>query len=197
MIAENANSGGFDDDNDKNGIPVPSPDAIQEFKVQTALYEAENGRQGGATVNIVTKTGANTVHGSAFEFFRNDALNANDWFRNRTSQPKGILKQNQFGATIGGPIKKDHTFFFVSYQGTRQSNGISSASAKTTFLPVLGDRSAAALGALYGGRSGQQGGVAVTRDGSNINPIALKFLNSKLPDGTYLIPDPQLVTPGS
>src|SRR6185436_937267 len=59
MIADNANSGGFDDDNDKTGIPVPSPDAIQEFKVQTALYDAENGRQGGATVNIITKTGAN------------------------------------------------------------------------------------------------------------------------------------------
>src|SRR5262245_23272983 len=161
MIADNANSGGFDDDNDKNGIPVPSPDSIQEFKVQTALYDAENGRQGGATVNIVTKTGSNAIHGSAFEFFRNDALNANDWFRNQTNQGKGVLKQNQFGGTFGGPIKKDHTFYFLSYQGTRQSNGISSASTKSTTLPVLGDRTRATLGRLYGGKSGQQGGVAV------------------------------------
>src|SRR5262245_35771665 len=197
MIADNANSGGFDDDNDKNGIPVPSPDAIQEFKVQTALYDAENGRQGGATVNIVTKTGTNSIHGSAFEFFRNDVLNANDWFRNRLSQPKGVLKQNQYGGTIGGPIKKDRTFFFVSYQGTRQANGISTFASKTTFLPVVGDRTAATLGRLYGGRAGQQGGTAILPDGSNINPIALKFLNAKLPDGSYLIPDPQFVAPGA
>ncbi len=197
MIADNANSGGFDDDNDKNGIPVPSPDAIQEFKVQTALYDAENGRQGGATVNIVTKTGSNSIHGSAFEFFRNDALNANDWFRNKLLQPKGVLRQNQYGATIGGPLKKDHTFFFVSYQGTRQANGISSFSTKTTFLPVVGNRTAADLGRIYAGKAGQQGGVAILPDGSNINPIAVKFLNAKLPDGSYLIPDPQLVTPGA
>jgi hypothetical protein len=197
MVVDNVNSGGFDDDNDKNGIPVPSPDAIQEFKVQTALYDAENGRQGGATVNIVTKTGANAYHGSVFEFFRNDALNANDWFLNFHGQPKGVLKQHQYGATFGGPIKKDRTFYFVSYQGTRQGNGISTYSTKTTFLPVLGDRSAAALGALYGGKSGQLGGVAVAKDGSNINPVALTFLNAKLPNGSYLIPDPQVLTPGS
>jgi hypothetical protein len=197
MIADNTNSGGFDDDNDKTGIPVPSPDAIQEFKVQTALYDAENGRQGGATVNIVTKTGSNAIHGSAFEFFRNDALNANEWFRNRTAQPKGVLKQNQFGGTIGGPLKKDRTFFFASYQGTRQINGISSFSTRTTNLPVVGNRSRAALGALYGGQSGQQGGVAVANDGTNINPIAIAFLNAKLPDGSFLIPDPQFVTGNS
>jgi hypothetical protein len=197
MIADNANSGGFDDDNDKTGIPVPSPDAIQEFKVQTALYDAENGRQGGATVNIVTKTGTNAIHGSAFEFFRNDALNANEWFRNRTNQPKGVLKQNQFGGTLGGPIQKDRTFYFFSYQGTRQTNGISSASTRTTFLPVLGDRSSAALGRLYGGKAGQLGGASVAPDGSNINPLALAFLNAKLPDGTYLIPGPQIVAAGA
>ena len=193
MNADNVNSGGFDDDNDKTGIPVPSPDAIQEFKVQTALYDAENGRQGGATVNIVTKTGGNSVHGSAFEFFRNDAMNANEWFRNRLSQPKGVLKQNQFGGTVGGPIQKDKTFFFLSYQGTRQTNGISSFSARTTFLPVLGNRTAASLGALYGGQAGLRGGVAVARDGSNINPVAVSLLNAKLPDGSYAIPSPQSV----
>jgi len=197
MIADNANSGGFDDDNDKNGIPVPSPDAIQEFKVQTALYDAENGRQGGATVNIVTKTGSNAIHGSAFEFLRNDALNANEFFLNRNGRPKPVLKQNQFGATFGGPIKKDKTFFFLSYQGTRQSNAISSASTRTTILPVLADRTRATLGRLWGGKSGQLGGVAVAPDGSNINPIAMNFLNAKLPDGSYLVPDPQVAAPGA
>ncbi len=176
MSADNVNSLGFDDANDKTGIAVPNPDAIQEFKVQTALYDAENGRQGGANVNIVTKTGTNNIHASAFEFVRNTVFNANDYFRNATGQSKGVLNQNQFGATIGGPIKKDRTFFFLAYQGTRQKNGIT---PKNATLPILGDRSAASLGALYGGKSGQQGGVAVANDGSNINPIALNILNAK------------------
>lgn len=197
MVADNVNSLGFDDDSDKTGIPVPSPDAIQEFKVQTGLYDAENGRQGGANVNIITRTGTNSIHGSVFEFLRNDALNANDFFRNRTGQPKGILKQNQFGGTIGGPIKKDRTFYFASCQGTRQRNAISGASTRQTFLPVVGSRTRAAIGAIWGGRAGQQGGVAVARDGSNINPIAMTVLNARLPNGEYAIPDPQIVTPGA
>jgi hypothetical protein len=196
IVADNVNSLGFDDDNDKTGIPVPSPDAIQEFKVQTGLYDAENGRQGGANVNIVTKTGTNAIHGSLFEFFRNDALNANEFFRNRGGQPKGVLKQNQFGGTVGGPIAKDRTFFFLSYQGTRQRNGVSSASTRTTFLPVLGqDRSAAAIGAVYGGRAGQFGGVAVATNGANINPVALALLNAKLPSGEFAVPSPQTLLP--
>jgi len=195
MVADNRNSLGFDDAADKTGIPVPSPDAIEQFKVQTGLYDAENGKQGGANVNIVTKTGTNELHGSLFEFFRNDALNANDFFRNRNGQPKSILRQNQFGGTIGGPIVRERTFFFFSYQGTRQRNGLSNASQRTTFLPLLADRTRLGLGALYGGRAGQQGGVAVAQNGSNINPVAMAVLNAKLPDGTYAVPDPQAVLP--
>ena len=112
MLADNVVSQGFDDAPDKPGIPIPAPDAIMEFKVQTGLYDAEYGRQGGANVNLVTKSGTNEIHGTLFEFFRNDALNANDFFRNATSQPKAVLKQNQYGGTIGGPIQKDRTFGF-------------------------------------------------------------------------------------
>lgn len=193
LVADNPMSLGFDDEGDKTGIPVPSPDAIEEFTVQTGLYDAEYGRQGGATINVVTKSGGNDFGGSVFEFFRNDALNANEFFRKSAGQPKPVLRQNQFGATTGGPIIQNKAFFFVAYQGTRQKNGIASSSTRNVFLPPLGDRSAAALGALYGGQSGLFGGVAVAPDGSNINPVALNILNANLPDGTFLIPDPQII----
>src|SRR5262245_45667460 len=105
------------------GIAIPNPDTIQEFKVQTGLYDAASGRAAGANVTVVTKSSTNDFHGNVFEFLRNDARNANDFFSNRTGQKKPVLKQNQFGGTFGGPIRKDKLFFFGSYQGTRQING--------------------------------------------------------------------------
>src|SRR5215813_2991590 len=109
------------------GIVVPNPDTIQEFKVQTGQYDASFGRNAGANVNLVTKGGTNEFHGTVFEFFRNDALNANDFFFNTTGTKRPVLKQNQFGFTLGGPIKKDKLLFFGSYQGTRQINGVSNS----------------------------------------------------------------------
>src|SRR5262249_51395126 len=117
------------------GVAIPNPDAIQEFKVQTGLYDATYGRNAGANVNVVTRIGANDFHGNVFEYFRNDALNANDFFRNADGQKKGVLKQNQFGGTFGGPIKKDKLLFFVSYQGIRQLNGIGAGGASSFFSP--------------------------------------------------------------
>ena len=144
------------------GIPVPNPDAIQEFKVQTGQFDATYGRNAGANINVVTKGGGNAFHGTAFEFLRNDALNANDFFRNRSGLPRGVLKQNQFGFTLGGPLPfpnfgddgptflKHKLTFFGSYQGTRQINGIApSATGTATTPPFSNDRSRAALGALY------------------------------------------------
>jgi hypothetical protein len=194
MDADNPMSQGFDDAPDKTGIPVPSPDAIEEFKVQTGLYDAEFGKEGGGTVNIVTKSGTNQFHGSAFEFFRNTALDANGYFQNATGSPKPVFRQNQYGGTLGGPVIKNRVFFFGSYQGTNQANAVSSSSNITTFLPVLGDRSAQALGGLWGGQSGVFGGVPVAADGSNINPVALALVNAKLPNGQYAIPAPQVLT---
>lgn len=196
LSADNINSLGFDDAQDKTGVAVPSPDAIQEFKVQTGLYDAEHGRQGGANVAIVTRSGTNEIHGTLFHFFRNDALNANEFFRNRGGLGKGVLKQNQFGGTVGGPIIKDRTFFFLSYQGTRQRNGVSADAQRGVFLPPLtNDRSARTLGAQFGGLAGQFGGVAVARDGSNINPVAIALLNARFADGSYMIPTPQEIRP--
>src|SRR5213079_2826128 len=86
------------------GVAVPNPDAIQEFKVQTGLYDASYGRNAGANVNVVTKGGTNEFHGTLFEYFRNEALNANDYFRKLSNQPRQVLRQNQFGFALGGPI---------------------------------------------------------------------------------------------
>jgi Carboxypeptidase regulatory-like domain len=183
------------------GIPIPGPDTIQEFKVQTALYDASYGRYAGANISIVTQSGSNTYHGSAFEFLRNDVLNANDFFRNETGQPRAALKQNQFGFTFGGPIKTDRLLFFASYQGTRQVNGLAAGqariacSATLSSPPLTNDRSPAALGALFEGMSGTNGGVSINSGGSNINPAALALLNFKLPNGSFLIPTPQTINP--
>jgi hypothetical protein len=186
------------------GLPVPNPDTLQEFKVVTGQYDAANGRNGGAVVDVLTKTGTNDLHGSLFEFLRNDDLNANEWFNKMNGQPRQVLKQNQFGGTIGGHIIKDKLLYFGSYQGTRQRNGVSAGCADEVFLPPLtNDRSAAALGAIFAGQRGYVqdllGGVgpAIAADGSNINPVALKLLQMKGPNGGYLIPTPQTINPNA
>src|SRR5579862_2711160 len=128
-----ANSGSSNDGTIYTGIPIPSPDAIGEFKIQTSTYDASYGRNPGANVNVVTKSGTNDFHGSGFEFFRNSVLNASDYFYNNdygavtTAKPHEVLNQNQFGGTIGGPILKDKLFFFFSYRGTRAKNGVAPA----------------------------------------------------------------------
>jgi hypothetical protein len=145
-----ANSGTSNDGTIYTGIPIPSPDAIGEFKIQTSTYDASYGRNPGANVNVTTKSGTNDFHGSAFEFFRNTALNANEFFFKRTQlendQPNKppALNQNQFGGTIGGPIKKDKFFFFFSYRGTRAKNGVApQGQTFGAFLPTSLDPYAA------------------------------------------------------
>jgi outer membrane receptor protein involved in Fe transport len=95
----------------------PNVDAISEFKVLTSSFSAEYGHTGGGVISIQSKAGTNSFHGSGFEFLRNDALNAANYFRNPVNPEKAPLKQNQFGATLGGPLRKDRTFFFADYQG--------------------------------------------------------------------------------
>jgi len=179
------------------GLAIPAPDTIQEFKVQTGMFDASYGRGAGANVDIVSKTGSNRFHGGLWEFFRNDALDANDYFLKQSQMQQGIenkapvLKQNQFGGAIGGPIFANRTFFFASYQGTTMRNGVSSTAEATSFLPALtNDRSAAALGQAFAGQSGVLGGNPILPDGSNINPVALALLNFKFPNGSYAIPSP-------
>jgi Carboxypeptidase regulatory-like domain/TonB dependent receptor len=103
----------------------PSPDSIQEFRVLTNTFDAEYGRNSGSVVNVVTKSGTNDFHGNVYEFFRNTVLNAGNYcFSPPCQKPK--FNQNQFGGTFGGPIKKDRTFFFASYEGRRIRQGIPS-----------------------------------------------------------------------
>jgi hypothetical protein len=105
----------------------PSPDSIQEFRVLTNTFDAEYGRNSGSVVNVVTKSGTNQWHGSGYEFFRNKVLNANEYCFTAAEGlpcPKPQFNQNQFGGTFGGPIKKDRTFFFASYEGRRIRQGI-------------------------------------------------------------------------
>jgi hypothetical protein len=184
------------------GVAIPNPDSILEFKVQTGLYDAAFGRNAGANVNVVTRGGSNEFHGSLFEFFRNTDLNANAFFTNRVGSARPVLNQNQFGGTLGGPIVKSKLLFFTSYQGTRQVNGVSSIT--TMIGPAFtNDRSAGAIGAMFAGQRGAEqnafGGLgpSITADGSNINSVALKLLQMKLPNGNYLIPTPQVVNPSA
>jgi hypothetical protein len=198
------------------GVAIPNPDTILEFKVQSGQYDAAYGRDAGANVNVVTKTGSNDFHGTLFEFFRNDALNANNWFLNENGVPRQVLRQNQYGMTFGGPIVKNKLLFFTSYQGTRQSNGVDpNCSSTFTTPPLTNDRSAAALGALFYNNPADPDvykmtyiqqlfylsygiypvGPTIAQDGSNIAAPALALLQWKLPNGQYVIPTPQRIDP--
>jgi Carboxypeptidase regulatory-like domain/TonB dependent receptor len=114
---------------DGTNMPLPFPDALQEFRLVTSTQDASGGGHSGASVNAVTKSGTNVIHGDAFEFFRNAALNGKDFFATQNDQ----LKRNQFGGVIGGPIKKDKLFFFAGYQGTRTRQ---SSKSTIEFVPT-------------------------------------------------------------
>jgi hypothetical protein len=102
---------------------TPSVDAVEEFTVQQTNFSAEHGFSGGTIVNMVTRSGTNQFHGSLYEFFRNQKLDANNWFNNQGGVPIAALRNNNFGGTVGGPILKDKTFFFFDYDGTRSRTG--------------------------------------------------------------------------
>lgn len=131
-----------------NGVVYnPNPDTIAEFRILESNYSAEYGRNGGGVISVVTKSGTNEWHGSAFEFLRNDDFNANTFFNKINGLPRDVLKRNQYGGTFGGPIKKDKFFFFVGYQGQRLS-AQQTTGAGTVFTPAE----------LNGDFSGVQGG---------------------------------------
>src|SRR5450755_4480365 len=151
---------GIDNNNYVSGSvsQQPSIDSIQEFEVQTNTFAAEYGRNSGAIVNLVTRSGTNQLHGSVFEFFRNNALDARNYFG-----PAGFatpeLRLNQFGATLGGPIKRDKTFFFINYEGFRRIAGIT----EITNVPTLLQRQG-----IFTNASGQQVQIPV-------NPISARL----------------------
>jgi len=179
---------------DTNGIginnafsyPIPAPDALQEFKVQTSLYDASYGRSAGGQIVVVTRSGTNEFHGSVYHFLRNDKLNANDFFFNSTGTPRPPFIRNQFGFTLGGPISRNRTYFFGSYQGSRERNGAARGAISTLALPPLltDDRSPVGIS--------RASGVPV----ENISPVALNLLRARLPNGSLVIPSPQVNRPG-
>jgi len=123
-----------------NGIGyLPPIDATQEFRVQTNNFSAEFGRTGGAVVNLSIKSGSNQFHGSLYEFLRNDKFDANNFFLNTAGKKKGTLRYNQFGASLGGPIWRDRTFFFANYEGFRQLDGEPFIGTVPTALERAGD----------------------------------------------------------
>ena len=130
------NSNAVDFLNGTNFVVLPPVDAIQEFKVQTADFSAELGRAAGAVMNATIKSGTNTVHGSAWEFFRNRVLDAADWFEDFNHVTKGALQQNQFGFSMGGPLKKNKVFLFGDYEGLRRVLGTPQTSSVPTNLEV-------------------------------------------------------------
>jgi hypothetical protein len=172
-----------------DNVPLPNPDTIQEFKTQTSLYDASSGRNGGGNVQVNLKGGTAHYHGDTYEFFRNNVLNANDFFFNAATPqvPRPVLRQNQYGGSFGGPVPKSKDFFFfLNYQGTREASGISAGTVLNSQIPVLpASRDAATLAATF---------LPAGFSASQINPVALAYLNlpaSKCPlfnDGKFCIP---------
>jgi hypothetical protein len=143
---------GSDAEEDVNGGTsiLPNLDAIAEFRIITSNFDAEYGEFSGGQITVVTKSGDNQFHGNAFEFLRNTALDARNYF----SPARGAFRQNQFGGTFGGPIRRDKLFFFADYQGTRQTQGVDTGNIS---VPSAADR-AGNLSDLSGGLTGTVGG---------------------------------------
>ena len=118
---------------------TPQVEEVQEYRTQTSSFGAETGNSAGGIVNIVTKSGTNDFHGSLFEYLRNDDFSANDFFSNRAGSPRPMLRYNQFGGTIGGPILRKRLFFFFAYEGLRQKTPDVVTTSVPTDLERTGD----------------------------------------------------------
>ena len=160
-------------------VAVPAPESISEVKIQTSLYDATVAGAGGS-VQVITKGGSNFLHGSVYEYFRNEAFNADDANLKAVGEGRPEMRRNVYGAALGGPLRKNKAFFFGAYQGTREANGATDQSLYKSVLIAPGltdDRSTATLMNTFGVLS--------------IDPISLQLLNLKLPNGKFLIPTPQ------
>lgn len=163
------------------GNILPNPDAIQEFRVETNNFNALYGRMSGGVVTVLTKSGTNTWHGSLFEFYRDTAFNANTWGNITSGTPP--LHRNQFGGTLGGPIIKNKTFFFFSYQGLRQ---LTSAFLTGATVPTSLERGGNFSQSVFGGNpvtlpSQYTCGAANVICPSLLDPVATKIINTYIP----------------
>jgi hypothetical protein len=180
--------------------PLPNPDVVQEFKVQTSLYDASQGRNGGGNINAVLKSGTNQFHGDVYEFFRNTVLDANEYFLNQTGAPRPVIQQNIFGGSLGGPVSPGGKlgFFFVNYQGTRQRSGDSPGTLISTFIPYV-------PAADRGTTAQAEGNLAADFGLAKVDPVAVSLLAFRsnqfgAPANGYLFPLPKVpagTAPGS
>jgi hypothetical protein len=162
--------------------PLPSPNAIQEFKVSTSLYDATQGRNGGGNINAILKSGTDQYYFDAWEYMRNTDLDANDFFLNAAGSPRPRIQQNIFGADAGGPLgsRAQLGYFYVNYQGTRQRSGDSLGTFINTKIHVLpADRSAASLASAFSSPAVGTACPAQTITASQVDPVALALLNFK------------------
>ncbi|HEY6333482.1 MAG TPA: carboxypeptidase regulatory-like domain-containing protein, partial [Blastocatellia bacterium] len=162
-------------------LPTPPLETIEELRVNTSMYDSQQGANAGAHIELITKSGTNGFHGEVYEHFQNSAFNAAPFFFNAdpvipANQKVPYLDRNAFGATLGGPIIKDKLFFFVSYQRTQAVDDLNGTSIVNVPLGLTNDRSPAALAALAG------------ISPSALNPAAVSIFNLKLPNGAFLIP---------
>jgi hypothetical protein len=164
----------------QTGNIVPNPDAVREFRVQTNSYSAEHGRFGGAVVDVITKSGTNRFSGSLFEFFRDDSLNADRWTAGEGTLRKELFERNNFGGTLGGPLFRDQTFFFASYNGIRETTAAYEAGATVpSALERQGDFSQSGE-TIRDPRTGQP--FPGNRIPANrFDPVAVRILNDWIP----------------
>ncbi len=177
-------------------LPTPAPETIQEISVNAAMYDASQGANSGAHIAVLTQSGGNGLHGQVYEHFQNSFWNAAPFFYNSDPSIPGnqkvpFLNRNMFGATLGGPIRKNKLFYFVGYQGVRIADASLSTQNVTVPLGLTNDRSAAGL-ATAANSSFKKTNVLP----SQITPQALQIMNAKLPNGAYLIPSPTITDPG-
>ena len=170
----------------------PAPETLQEVKLQTSLYDASTGRSGGGNFQLITKSGGNTFNGTLYHYLQNEKLNANDFFFNKDGVDRPKARRNEGGGTIGGPIRKDKTFFFGGYQFTRANTGFVPTASSVTTLPealrlIPGDATAANVVAAF-----RQLNPQFQLTEAQISPIALRLLNIRNPvTGGYLVARPR------
>ncbi len=170
-------------------LPTPPVEAIQEISVNAAMYDATQGANSGAHISVITKSGTNEIHGAAYEYWGGSALNAAPFFYNASpaiTDKVPFLNRNQFGMTLGGPIRKDKLFYFVSYQGIRVADASDATKDITVPLGLTNDRSPQGIVNMVKATNG------ATIAASQISPVSLGLLQATLPNGQFLIPSPQI-----
>jgi hypothetical protein len=166
---------------------APAPETLEEVKLQTSLYDAGTGRNGGGIFQVVSKSGTNQLTGTTYVFSQHDALMANDFFFNRAGFDKPLLRRNEGGLTTGGPIARSRTFFFGSYQATRAETSFVDEASNTVLLPsaLTDDRSDAGINQFAAAIWSPDAGPVNL---GAINPISRALLKARFPDGSYLVP---------